>query len=171
MKTIFLLKEQLCKEIYNLLVSYGVNEINVNNVKGFNVPVAIDDKKYGVYTLDKLVINVNCDVLAYYSNANGKCDFTVLSYLSLEAICEIKDWLDNNAEEIKRALNEDGAKRTYVFRFHTHGWVDIIVNAESEDKAEELAMETYNEGKYNPDDERFENTHIDNVTAEYMGLD
>lgn len=166
MKTIFLLKEQLCEEIYNLLVSYGVNEINVNKVKGCSVPVAIDNKKYGVYTIDKLVINANCDVIAFYSNAlERKSDFTELSCLSLDAICEIKDWLDNNAEEIKKTLK---GKRTYVFRFRTHEWVDIKVKAESEEEAKMVAETLYHEGEYKVEDSGLDKFTIENVTAEYV---
>lgn len=54
----------------------------------------------------------------------------------------------------------------YTFRFHTHGWTDISVEAKSEEEAEEIAMEKYNEGDYDDSDTGFENTDMENVTDE-----
>lgn len=58
-------------------------------------------------------------------------------------------------------------KKKYVFRFHTHGWTDITVEAESEEEAAELASDRYNEGKYDDSDTDFENTDVENVTEYY----
>lgn len=54
-------------------------------------------------------------------------------------------------------------KQKFTFRFHTHGWTDISVEAENADEARELADEKYNEGDYEDIDENFENTYVDLV--------
>lgn len=55
----------------------------------------------------------------------------------------------------------------YAFRFYRQAWVDVIVEANDEEEAEELANEKYNNGEYDDSDEDWENTHTKNVTEEY----
>ena len=43
-------------------------------------------------------------------------------------------------------------KKKYTFRFHTHGWTDITVEAENEEEAQMLADDKYNEGDYDDSD-------------------
>ncbi len=58
-------------------------------------------------------------------------------------------------------------KKKYVFRFHTHGWTDITVEAENAEEAAELASDRYNEGKYDDSDTDFENIDMEDVTEYY----
>lgn len=55
-------------------------------------------------------------------------------------------------------------RKKYTFRFHTHGWTDITVVAESEEEAQDLADEKYNNGDYPDDASGFENTDCENIT-------
>ena len=52
----------------------------------------------------------------------------------------------------------------YTFRFHTHGWTDISVEAENEEEALELAGDKYNEGDYDDEATGWENTDCENIT-------
>jgi len=52
----------------------------------------------------------------------------------------------------------------YTFRFHTHGWTDITVEADNEEEAFELADDKYNEGIYDDKDTGFENIDVENIT-------
>lgn len=64
---------------------------------------------------------------------------------------------------------EDAPKtQKFTFRFHTHGWTDITVEAEDEEEAAELASDKYNEGDYDDSDSGFENTNMENVTDYYV---
>ena len=49
----------------------------------------------------------------------------------------------------------------YTFRFHTHGWIDITVDAKDEEEAYQLADDKYCEGDYEDQPENFENTHVE----------
>ena len=53
----------------------------------------------------------------------------------------------------------------YTFRFHTHGWTDISVEAENEEEACELASDKYNEGDYDDEATGWENTDCENITG------
>lgn len=63
---------------------------------------------------------------------------------------------------------DEPTKKKFTFRFHTHGWTDITVEAEDEDEAAELASDKYNEGDYDDSDSDFENTDMENVTDYYV---
>ena len=52
-------------------------------------------------------------------------------------------------------------KKSFTFRFHRDAWTDITVEATSVEKAQELAMEKYNNGEYEDEDEGFENTNFE----------
>ena len=56
----------------------------------------------------------------------------------------------------------------YTVRFHTHGWTDITVEADSEEEAAELASDKYNCGEYDDSDTDFENTNMENVSDYYV---
>lgn len=58
-------------------------------------------------------------------------------------------------------------KKKYVFRFHTHGWTDITVEAENAEEAAELASDRYNEGNYDDSNTDFENIDMEDVTEYY----
>ena len=83
-----------------------------------------------------------------------------------------------DADEAKTVLDEklypeeetDDSPKTqkFTFRFHTHGWTDITVEAEDEEEAEELASDKYNNGDYDDSDSDFENTDVENVTDYYI---
>ena len=49
----------------------------------------------------------------------------------------------------------------YTFRFHTHGWTDITVEADNLDDASYLANEKYNKGDYDYSDTDFENERME----------
>lgn len=53
----------------------------------------------------------------------------------------------------------------YTFRFHTHGWTDITVEADNEEEAFELADDKYNEGVYDDEATGFENIDVENITG------
>jgi len=53
--------------------------------------------------------------------------------------------------------DETAGKKKFTFRFHTHGWTDITVEAEDEEEARELADDKYNNGEYDDDASDFEN--------------
>ena len=59
-------------------------------------------------------------------------------------------------------------KQKFTFRFHTHGWTDITVEAEDAEEAAELASDKYNNGDYDDSDSDFENTDMENVTDYYV---
>ena len=59
-------------------------------------------------------------------------------------------------------------KKKYTFRFHTHGWTDITVEAENEEEAQMLADDKYNEGDYDDSDTDFENTDCENISDYYI---
>ena len=65
--------------------------------------------------------------------------------------------------------DEDDApkKKKFVIRHHWRQWVDIVVEAEDEDEAFELADEKYNNGDYAEEPDNFENTEVENVTEMY----
>lgn len=59
-------------------------------------------------------------------------------------------------------------KKKYVIRHHWRQWVDIVVEATSEEAAFEKAGDKYNEGDYEELPDNFENTDVENVTEEYI---
>jgi len=58
--------------------------------------------------------------------------------------------------------------KKFTFRFHTHGWTDITVEATNEEEASDLAMDKYNCGDYDDSDSDFENTDMENITDYYI---
>lgn len=54
----------------------------------------------------------------------------------------------------------------YTFRFHTHGWTDITVEADNKDEAFMKAEDRYNDGDYDDDATGFENIDVENITEE-----
>lgn len=58
-------------------------------------------------------------------------------------------------------------KKKYVIRHYWRAWVDITVEARSEEEAFELADEKYNEGDYEENPNNFVNTDVENVTELY----
>ena len=62
-------------------------------------------------------------------------------------------------------------KQKFTFRFHTHGWVDISVEAENAEEAADIASDKYNNGEYDASNEDFENTDMENVTDYYIEND
>lgn len=104
--------------------------------------------------------------------------------ITKEQINAAEQALINNsidADEAKTVLDEElypdeetdntPKKQKFTFRFHTHGWTDITVEAEDEEEAAELASEKYNEGDYDDSDSDFENTNMENVTDYYVDND
>lgn len=74
-----------------------------------------------------------------------------------------------NEELYPEEETEDAPKKQkFTFRFHTHGWTDITVEAENAEEAAELASDKYNEGDYDDSDSDFENTDMENVTDYYV---
>lgn len=72
-------------------------------------------------------------------------------------------------EELYPEENDEDkpTKKKFTFRFHTHGWTDITVEAENEEEAAELASDKYNEGDYDDSDSDFENTDMEDITDYY----
>ena len=58
-------------------------------------------------------------------------------------------------------------KEKYVIRYNIRTWIDISVEAESEDEAYELAEEKYCKGDYEEHPENSETWSTQNVTEEY----
>ena len=164
MKTIKALKEKLCNDIHDIVTSYG-GVINAEEVNCYGLPVLCTRVGY-TCVLSKLT--VYGDVVKVYDKCADEyfSERNNLDALSLEAICEIKDWLDNNEDAITKAV---GKVKKYVFRFHTHEWADIKVMAKTEAEAELIAKKTYNDGWYNTENAGDEYTSMENVTHEYEG--
>lgn len=57
--------------------------------------------------------------------------------------------------------------KKHVIRFHQHAWVDIVVEADNDEEAMEIAFEKYNNGCYDDSDTDFENTYTEDVTGHY----
>lgn len=49
----------------------------------------------------------------------------------------------------------------FTYRFHYRSWVDITVEADSEEEASIIALDRYNNGDYEDDSSEFENTHTE----------
>lgn len=101
--------------------------------------------------------------------------------ITKEQINAAEQALINNsidADEAKTVLDEElypdeetenaPKKQKFTFRFHTHGWTDITVEAEDAEEAAELASDKYNNGDYDDSDSDFENTDMENVTDYYV---
>lgn len=58
-------------------------------------------------------------------------------------------------------------KKKFVIRYYWRSWVDIPVEAESEEEAFELSCEKYNQGEYEESHEDFENDGAEDVTKYY----
>lgn len=93
--------------------------------------------------------------------------------IGVEVLIDINDWLDEYAEDIEewaeenRDENEPGKKRPYVIRFYWRQWVDITVEAESQEEAYILATNRYDDGDYEESPENYENTDCTDVTDTY----
>ena len=73
-----------------------------------------------------------------------------------------------HTEWLKSTGNMSKKKKKYVIRHYWRQWVDIVVEAENEEEAYELADEKYNEGDYEEEPDNFENTEVENVTQDYI---
>ena len=71
---------------------------------------------------------------------------------------------------LKDATFEVPEKKKYVIRHYWRAWVDITVEATSEEEAYEKAGDRYNMGDYEDDPSlgNFENTDVANVTDTYV---
>lgn len=84
-------------------------------------------------------------------------------HITQEQACGIWEFGGSTAKD-----DEPKEKQKFTFRFHTHGWTDITVEAENAEEAAELASDKYNEGDYDDSDSDFENTDMENVTDYYV---
>ena len=96
----------------------------------------------------------------------GEDTYNLLEVLPSDYWLNLLNELYNHIEFISQDAEETPKKKKFTFRFHTHGWTDITVEAENEEEAQELADDKYNNGEYDDDASDFENTDCENITEE-----
>lgn len=114
------------------------------------------------------------DVVSYasrYGNEALGCalaDMIKKGEIKLTSVQTTSLWEYGGNTNIPETETPNEGKKKFTFRFHTHGWTDITVEARDEEEAAELASDKYNEGDYVDTDSDFENTDMENVTEYYV---
>lgn len=179
MQTINDCKQSEIKEIISFFKKHGLRGLNcadVSDQTDFPVLMRNDDAVCCDTIVTEILIIETADMGTRVKIIGcGEYDNVELmaEYAPLEALVEITDWLYEYEKEIvELAKGEDAEpkKQKYAFRFFWRQWADVVVEAEDEEEARELATEKYNNGDYLSDDADFENTDCTNVTETYKEL-
>lgn len=85
-------------------------------------------------------------------------DYEYVLYDGERRLCGFVYYKDDGYED------DEPEEKKYVFRFHSHSWVDIEVSGTDAESAMEKAMDIYNDGDYEEQPENFENTDCEDIT-------
>ncbi len=160
--TIKSIREKMC----------GLTVLEMRDLDESNSPILIEDPDDSDFTFTLDRIRENSDGILEFDGSS--CwDNTTLTEdeVGLEILGDIDEYLDGFKDEIEEVASETdptaGDKKKYVIRFYWRQWVDIEVEAESEEEAYEIAGDKYNNGEYEELPDNFENTDCENVTDYY----
>ncbi len=167
------IKQEIISKIIEKLYMYELDEVFWSELNTAEDIVIFENKLDADCNL--LLESIKLDsqlLLCGYSKATEEGEILKAEDMNVDVLAKILDTLCEHADRLSELAeeNEDDSKaekHKYVFRFHWRQWVDIVVTAENEEEAAELATDKYNEGDYNAQDADFENTHMENVTEEY----
>ena len=106
------IRTEVLGSIKEFLESRKVTELHIAPMAFGDCPVIVDgDEDWDTYTLDKISIQTNPQNTLYriWLDASSSDDSVCVAAddINLELLCDLVDWLEDNAEEIDEYLAEE----------------------------------------------------------------
>lgn len=106
------IRTELLESIKEFMENRKVNELNIAPMAFGDCPVVVDgDEDWNTYTLDRIFIQTNPENTLYriWVGASSADDSTYKAAddINLELLCDLVDWLEDNAEKIDENLAEE----------------------------------------------------------------